>query len=70
MLATYVETGIVDVDLLYDPAKAGDDPLRWLTGQLWDCSDVLPGWLRQFAQDEYDDESGTYGGLAQAIRRR
>jgi hypothetical protein len=42
MFCEYLERGEVPVDELYDPADAGDDPERWLTGQLWDCTDILP----------------------------
>jgi hypothetical protein len=36
---------------------------RWLAGQLWNCSDTLPGDLRR----EFEVEHGTYAGLVRKL---
>ena len=38
---------------------------RWLVGQLWNCSDSLPGELYR----EFEVESGTYAGLVRKLWR-
>jgi hypothetical protein len=62
---------------LDDAIEAGteDRTLRWLIGQLWNCSDILPSGSRMTLKDWYpqDQECWTYGRtvrlLAQDLRQ-
>jgi hypothetical protein len=47
MFAILIETGKVPTEELLDQSViAGHDPVDWLCGQLWNCTDVLPSALR------------------------
>lgn len=53
--------------MLYDESVIGDrDPLDWLCGQLWNCTDTLPGGVRA----DLDDAAGTYAQAARLVITR
>jgi hypothetical protein len=68
MLCEYITTGEVPVEELYDPTIAEPDPLQWLTGQLWNCTDIMPKLVRDSATLDDDTQLWTYGQAARAIR--
>ncbi len=68
MMDGLIQTGEVDVDELYNPSDALPDPVRWLTGQLWNCMDIMPGDVRNDTGDP-PDQLWTYGQAARAIRQ-
>jgi hypothetical protein len=48
-------------------AMSADEQLRWLSGQLWNCTDILPGGVCT----ELDLRQGsTYAQAARLLRRR
>lgn len=48
-------------------AMNADEQLRWLSGQLWNCTDILPGGVCS----ELDIRQGsTYAQAARLLRRR
>lgn len=58
----------VGAEVFYD----GPRPLRWLLGQLHNCSDILPGWIA----DELEGSGvivrtkWTYGAAARQLLRK
>jgi hypothetical protein len=64
MFAEYVETGEVPTDVLYDESVTGGrNPLDWLCGQLWNCTDTLPGEMRA----DLDNAASTYAQAARLV---
>jgi hypothetical protein len=62
MFLAFVETGEVPVEELFDPSGIADrDPVNWLCGQLWNCSDQMPACGRS-------ELGGTVNTYAQAAR--
>jgi hypothetical protein len=62
MFLAFVETGEVPVEELLDPSLIADrDPVNWLCGQLWNCTDQMPAWVRS-------EPGGTVYTYAQAAR--
>jgi hypothetical protein len=43
MFVDYVDSGGVSLEELERPEEAGPDPARWLLGELWNCTDIMPG---------------------------
>lgn len=40
MMDAYLDDGIVCTDVLF--SEPPGDPITWLTGQLWNCTDIVP----------------------------
>ena len=69
-LTDYLETG--EVELTSYPAYLAsledtDARVRWLTGQLWDCTDPLPA---MYCEDLGFHHRGTYGDAARYLRSK
>jgi len=61
MFVEYTETGEVPVDYLYDPTRAGSNPVKWLCGQWWNCADIMPS---EFCADLDLPRGSTYAVAA------
>jgi hypothetical protein len=40
---------------------------RWLTGHLWNCTDILPDFVRSDVHDEFERDVLTYGQLVRLL---
>jgi hypothetical protein len=47
-----------------DNFREGPQPVRWLLGRLWNCSDIMP---RDECAELDMDQGSTYGQAAQAL---
>ena len=39
----WIERGADDASVCIDDDPDGEHPVRWILGQLWNCTDVMPG---------------------------
>lgn len=45
-----------------------DAEARRLTGQLWNCTDIMPRYMRELVAEDYGAEAYTYAQAARAVR--
>lgn len=50
-------------------AEIDGDPVsvEWLFGQLWNCTDILPGYVRWGIECDYGPNMGTYAAAVRLL---
>jgi hypothetical protein len=65
MFCEAVEFGSIDLEQNEVPAEWHDNPVRWIVGQLWNCSDVMP---RDVCEALDLSQGASYASGARALR--
>jgi hypothetical protein len=67
----WVEAGMQDLDVGAELFDDGPKPLRWLLGQLHNCTDILPGRIASALESSGEARLGmrrSYGAAAHQLR--